>query len=86
MSLDNAPENAPVKVRVDYFMAEVFNVEIDVTPQALEIMAQQAEAFLRCGGMVWDKWSLLNDASRTAFLMAAEKVKSGNGSVPASQP
>lgn len=76
----------PVKVRIDYFMAEVFNVEIDVTPESIEIMAQQAEAFLRCGGMVWDKWSLLNDASRTAFLMAAERVKSGNGSVPAGEP
>ena len=74
----------PVKVRVDYFMAEVFNVEIEVTPDSLEIMAQQAEAFLKCGGMVWDKWSLLNDASRTAFIMAAERVKSGNGSIPVS--
>jgi hypothetical protein len=83
MSLDDPK---PVKVRVDYFMAEVFSVEIEVTPEALEIMVQQAEAFLKCGGMVWDKWSLLNDASRTAFLMAAERVKSGNGSVSVSQP
>jgi predicted deacylase len=84
MSLDEEPK--PVKVRVDYFMAEVFNVEIDVTPEAMEAMAQQAEAFLRCGGMVWDKWSLLNEASRTAFLMAAERVRNGNGIVPANQP
>lgn len=83
MSLDDPK---PVKVRVDYFMAEVFNVEIDVTPESLEVMAQAAEGFLRCGGMVWDKWSLLNDASRTAFLMASERVKSGNGSCPANQP
>lgn len=82
MSLPDDPK--PVKVRVDYFMAEVFNVEIEVTPDSLEIMAQQAEAFLKCGGMVWDKWSLLNDASRTAFIMAAERVKSGDRSIPVS--
>jgi hypothetical protein len=75
------PEDKPVKVRVDYFMAEVFNVEIDVTPETLEVMASAAEAFLKCGGMVWDKWSLLNDASRTAFIMAAERVKSGDRSL-----
>ena len=77
-------EPKPAKVRIDYFMAEVFNVEIDITPESLEVMAQAAYSFLKCGGMVWEKWSLLNDASRTAFLMAAERLKSGDGSGPAS--
>ena len=82
-----SPDDKPVKVRVDYFMAEVFNVEIDVTPESLEVMAQAAYGFLKCGGMVWDKWSLLNDASRTAFLMAAERIgKSGDGSGAPNQP
>lgn len=83
MSLDDPK---PVKVRIDWFMADVLAVEIELNEQALEEMVSHAAGYLRAGGPVpWDRWSLLSEASRTAFLMASERVKSGNGSIPASE-
>lgn len=71
-------EEKPVKVRMDFFMVDVFPVEIDLTEEALGQMVAYAESFLRSGGvMPWDRWSLLSEASRMAFLKASENVRVG---------
>jgi hypothetical protein len=70
-------EAAPaIKVRIDWFLADVFAVEIDVTDEAQAQMVVHAEMFLRCGNTLsWDKWSLLSESSRAAFLKASENVR-----------
>ena len=64
------------KVRIDWFLADVANVEIQITPELTAAMVGMAVEYLRVSkGISWEKWSLLSQASRTAFQAAAEQLK-----------
>ena len=64
------------KVRVDWFMADVVNLEIDLTEKLVGALMANAVEYLHVnGGMPWEKWSLLSGASRIAFVEAAKQLK-----------
>lgn len=68
------------KVRIDWFMADVLSVEIEVNEEVLKGLVLSAIQFLKAnpGGMPWEKWSLLSDVSRVAFSEAAEQLRVRN--------
>lgn len=64
------------KVRIDWFLADVANVEIQLTPELTTAMIGMAVEYLKVSrGIPWEKWSLLSEASRAAFQAAAEQLK-----------
>jgi len=64
------------KVRLDWFIGDVTNVEIDVTPELMGALIEAAIQYKRSGGtLTWEKYSLLSDASRLAFEAAETKMK-----------
>ena len=64
------------KVRVDWLIADVANIEIDLTPDLMGALIEAAVKFKQAGGaLTWEKYSLLSDASRAAFQAAEEKMK-----------
>lgn len=66
----------PKKVRVDWFVADVANVEIDLTDDLMTGLIGNAVEYLRANGAItWEKWSLLSSASRAAFSAAASQLK-----------
>lgn len=68
------------KARIDWFMADVLNVEVEINEDVLKGLIVSAMEFLKAnpGGMPWEKWSLLSQASRVAFSEAAEQLKVRN--------
>lgn len=67
----------PDKIRIDWFLADVVNVEIDLTPELMGALIEAAIRYKQAGGTItWEKYSLLSDASRLAFEAAEEKMKS----------
>lgn len=67
----------PKKCRIDWFSADVLNVEITLTDEAMAALVGTAIQYLKAnpGGMPWEKWSLLSEVSRTAFTAAADHLK-----------
>lgn len=64
------------KVRVDWFLADVATVEIEVTQELMGAMIGTAFQYLKVNGdLPWEKWSLLSEVSRSAFMAAAEQLK-----------
>jgi hypothetical protein len=63
------------KVRVDWFLADVANVEIDLTSDLMAAMIANALQYLKTGTLTWEKWSLLSEASRYAFAEASSQLK-----------
>jgi len=64
------------KVRIDWFLADVANVEIEVTEELLTALVGNAIEYIMVNGtMPWDKWSLLSKCSRDAFVAAAKQLK-----------
>lgn len=65
------------KTRIDWFMADVLEVSVEVNEEMLEALVKAAEMYLRGGGKPpdWREWSLLSEASRMAFLKAAENMR-----------
>lgn len=64
------------KVRIDWFIADVAEVEVQVTEELIGSMISTAMQYLRVNGNVpWEKWSLLSTTSRMAFEAAAEQLK-----------
>lgn len=64
------------KVRIDWFLADVANVEIQLTPELTAAMVGMAVEYLKVSkGIPWEKWSLLSKESRAAFQAAAEQLQ-----------
>lgn len=64
------------KVRIDWFLADVANVEVELTEELMAAMVGMAIQYLKVTGhMPWERWSLLSEASRAAFESAAEQLK-----------
>ena len=63
------------KVRIDFFIADVANVEIDVSEELLEGMMEKATQYLQIkGGVGWQEFSLMSDLTRFVFQQAAERL------------
>lgn len=66
----------PIKVRVDWFLADVMVVEVQLDEDLKGRLVAEAEMYIRTNGRLpWEKWSLLSDASRAIFLEASERAK-----------
>ena len=64
------------RARADWFLCDVANVEIPVTEQLISAAVEAAMKWLKVGGWpTWEKWSLLSDTSRDAFLIAKERLQ-----------
>jgi hypothetical protein len=63
------------KVRVDWFIADVANIEIDVSPELMGGLIGNAIEYLKVGELTWEKWSLLSEASRAAFVEAKNQLQ-----------
>jgi hypothetical protein len=64
------------KVRADWFIVDAVPVEVELTDELKAAMVTNAEMYLRAvGTLTWEKWSLLSEASRAAFLEAGERVR-----------
>ena len=63
------------KVRVDWFICDVANVEIDLSPELMGGLIASAMQYLKTGTLTWEQWSLLSEASRQAFTEAATQIK-----------
>ena len=65
------------KVRIDFFIADVANIEIDVTDDLIENMMEQATQYLMLNGKVdWNTYSLMSDLTRFIFNQAALRIAS----------
>jgi hypothetical protein len=65
------------KVRVDWFICDVTNIEVDLSPALMGGLISSAMQYLKANGTItWEKWSLLSDASRMAFSEAFNTLKS----------
>lgn len=73
---DDPIEERP-KVRVDWFIADVISISVELDGKLMEEMVGQATQYLKAnpGGVPWEKWSLLSEASRMAFAEAAERIR-----------
>lgn len=70
------PKEEPRKTRLDWLIADISEVEIDVTPELWESMLTHAAEFLSAGGRIeWSRWAMLGPASRAAFAEAAAALK-----------
>ena len=61
-------------VRVDFFIADVANVEIPITDELLENMMDKAVQYLSMGNFDWKSYSLMSDLTRFIFQQAAGKI------------
>ena len=62
--------------RLDWFSATILTGEAGLDDRTREVMTSHAEMFLRSRGSVsWSEWHLLGEASRAAFLLAAENIE-----------
>lgn len=65
-----------MKTRVDWFLADILNIQIEVKDEDREALVQQAEAWLKATGQVpWDRWAMLGDESRKILVEAGERVR-----------
>lgn len=64
------------KVRVDWFIADVANVEIELSEELVGGLVEGAIEYLQANGSLrWEQWSLLSGASRAAFAEAGKQLK-----------
>lgn len=64
------------KARVDWFMADIFVIGIEITDAMRANLLAEAARYIRANGSLpWDKWSLLSDFSRKVFEEAAKHVE-----------
>ena len=65
------------KVRIDWFIADVANIEISVTDELMRVLIGNAVEYIMVNGTLpWEKWSLLSATSRAAFTAASAQLKS----------
>lgn len=70
------PKAESRKTRLDWLIADISEVEIDVTEELWASMLTHAMEFLSAGGRIsWERWSMLGPASRLAFVEAAAALK-----------
>lgn len=75
---DSAKQDSgfPVKTVIDWFIADLAQIPIEVPEEMYETMVAQAIAYLKVGSPItWERWSQLGEASRLAFVDAAERLK-----------
>lgn len=65
-----------MKSVIDWFIADMVQMEVDVNEELYEALVQNAMEFLKANGTVdWKSWSMLGEASRKAFADAGERIK-----------
>lgn len=63
-------------IGIDWFIADVGALSVELTPALSEAMMAHAKEFIAAGGQIgWERWALLGTASRAAFREAAEALK-----------
>lgn len=69
------------KTSVDWFLADILTLKVDVTPELRELLKKRAAEYVTITSALpsWDRWLMLGDATREAFLdvladMAATKA------------
>lgn len=62
------------KIILDCGLADMNGQKL--SDEALAIIIDNAEAFLRAGGVItWDMWSSMSDETKAAFLTAGQRIR-----------
>ncbi len=62
--------------KLDWFLATIFTGEASLSDADKDLIASQAELFLRARGSInWSEWQLLSPLSRIAFQLAADRLE-----------
>lgn len=76
MTEENIQEEPKEETTLDWFLADISNAKITVTPDLWEAMITEATEFLRANGSVsWERWAVLGTTSRRAFAEAGDRLR-----------